>query len=84
MASPAPCFPSLTWVTPPMAQVSMQQPHRHYIYKYVAGANKSGVLSGNNIRPFKYIYMGGVAYVHYVGAWDVFIDTVQIKKKRIV
>ena len=26
----------------------------------------------------------GMAYVHYVGAWDVFIDMAQIKKKRIV
>ena len=42
-----------TWVTPPMVQVSTQQPHRHYIYKYVAGGSK------NNIRPFKYIRVAG-------------------------
>ena len=42
-----------------MAQVSTQQPHRHYIYKYVVGANKGGVLSENNIRPFKYIRVAG-------------------------
>ena len=49
-----------------MTQVSTQRPHGHYIYKYVAGANKGGVLSENNIRPFKYTrggnlcHMGGV------------------------
>ena len=49
-----------------MAQVSTQQPHRHYIYKYVAGANKGGVLSENNIRPFKYIGGGNLRHMEGV------------------
>ena len=74
MASSAPCF--LTWVTPPTPQVSTQQPHRHYIYKYVAGGSGS-VLSGNNIRPFKYIQVVGSNLCH-MGEGKV------NKKKRIV
>ena len=59
-----------------MAQVSTQQPHKHYIYKYVAGES-GGVLSENNIRPFKYIHVGD-------GCDDGvgFIDMAQIKKKE--
>ena len=49
-----------------MAQVSTQQPHRHYIYKYVAGGS-GGALSGNNIRPFKYTGGGWVG-----GQVDIF------------
>ena len=42
----------------------------------VAGANKGGVLSGNNIRPCK--YMGGGNLCHVCGGGRV------NKKKRIV
>lgn len=55
-AQPATAQQPPTPTRDPMAQVSTQQPHKHYIYKYVAGGS-GGVLSGNNIRPFK--YMGG-------------------------
>ena len=48
----------------------------HYVYKYVAGGS-GGVLSGNNIRPFK--YMSGKWFVSYWwGGGKV------NKKKRIV
>ena len=58
-----------------MAQVSTQQPHKHYIYKYVAG-ERGGVLSGNNIRPFKYIGGGNLCHMEEGGKVN--------KKKRIV
>ena len=40
------------------------------IYKYVAGGSGS-VLSGNNIRPFKYIQVVGVICVILVGRGKV-------------
>ena len=53
-----------------MAQVSTQQPHRHYIYKYIAGGS-GGVLSGNNIRPFKYIQVVWGNLCHVCGGGKV-------------
>ena len=55
----------IEWLPPPLASRHESHPRRHksvrnnpidIIYKYVASGGGS-VLSGNNIRPFKYIYV---------------------------